>query len=376
MTFAQEFIDIDPPLTLRRSKFRRAFSTFRGEIRRITGERFSSFREGLPHDLEGYKLPLRHRALRELDIDRWTQEMVGSGEILKRSIASVELRDSEESCRNNLVEWSGRWGPKSRSHRMMIEAMSTKATRRRAEQLLYQLFRLQKMEEPAFRDLVAAFGKRYDLLAYLFFLKDCQRFMPIAPTAFDDAFATLGITHKTSGKCSWRNYQGFNTSLSLVSDALRGIANVPNIRLIDAHSFCYMLTYLPERDIDLDDSREAAVRRMVASVRHTVAASQDEAKPRPLKLKEQRLSDAALAKLIRQLLAEQSERCKLTGIPLRFRASWSNGDLSPSLDRIDSNGHYEKGNLQVVCQFINFWKSDRDNDEFKALLELVRHQED
>ena len=41
------------------------------------------------------------------------------------------------------------------------------------------------------------------------------------------------------------------------------------------------------------------------------------------------------------------------------------------MDRIDSNGHYEFGNLQVVCQFVNFWKSDSDNSEFKRLLRLV-----
>lgn len=44
----------------------------------------------------------------------------------------------------------------------------------------------------------------------------------------------------------------------------------------------------------------------------------------------------------------------------------------PSLDRIDSDGHYEAGNLQVVCRFINFWKGASDDEEFRRLLELVR----
>jgi hypothetical protein len=47
-------------------------------------------------------------------------------------------------------------------------------------------------------------------------------------------------------------------------------------------------------------------------------------------------------------------------------------NLLPSVDRKDSNGHYEVGNLQIVCQFINFWKGDSDNEEFKRLLMLVR----
>lgn len=49
-----------------------------------------------------------------------------------------------------------------------------------------------------------------------------------------------------------------------------------------------------------------------------------------------------------------------------------NKNLLPSLDRIDSAGHYEVGNLQMVCQFINFRKDDSDNVEFQRLLLLVR----
>lgn len=43
-----------------------------------------------------------------------------------------------------------------------------------------------------------------------------------------------------------------------------------------------------------------------------------------------------------------------------------------SLDRIDSNGHYEEGNLQVVCRFINRWKSDSDDAEFRRLVRLLQ----
>jgi len=42
------------------------------------------------------------------------------------------------------------------------------------------------------------------------------------------------------------------------------------------------------------------------------------------------------------------------------------------LDRIDSSGHYELGNLQVVARFINFWKRDTEDFEFRRLLAVVR----
>ena len=43
-----------------------------------------------------------------------------------------------------------------------------------------------------------------------------------------------------------------------------------------------------------------------------------------------------------------------------------------SLDRIDSSKHYESGNLQEVCKFINKWKGAMANEDFRRLMELVR----
>lgn len=50
----------------------------------------------------------------------------------------------------------------------------------------------------------------------------------------------------------------------------------------------------------------------------------------------------------------------------------ANPDLSPSLDRIDSDAHHEAGNLQVVARFVNRWKSDDSDKNFRRLLALVR----
>jgi hypothetical protein len=46
-------------------------------------------------------------------------------------------------------------------------------------------------------------------------------------------------------------------------------------------------------------------------------------------------------------------------------------EMKASLDRIDSNAHYEAGNLQVVCRFINRWKGADSNSQFKRLIERV-----
>ncbi|HEY7576464.1 MAG TPA: hypothetical protein VH855_02625 [Acetobacteraceae bacterium] len=81
----------------------------------------------------------------------------------------------------------------------------------------------------------------------------------------------------------------------------------------------------------------------------------------------------ALEKLLLELIKKQESRCALTGIPFHFpRDPNCDKELLPSPDRIDSSGHYEPGNIQIVCRFVNFWKGDSDDAEFRRLLALVR----
>ncbi|MGY4450482.1 hypothetical protein ACVWZR_005142 [Bradyrhizobium sp. i1.3.1] len=115
---------------------------------------------------------------------------------------------------------------------------------------------------------------------------------------------------------------------------------------------------------------------MRLSVENTVRNANGQSVQRILKNKELRMTAAELEKLIASLLDLQGNCCALTGIPFEFVNPNANKNLLPSLDRIDSDGHYEAGNLQVVCQFINFWKSDSNDEEFRRLLGLVRGQEE
>lgn len=78
-----------------------------------------------------------------------------------------------------------------------------------------------------------------------------------------------------------------------------------------------------------------------------------------------------LADYIGALFAAQEGLCAITGLALQFKGA-DDGQLCCSLDRIDSNGHYERGNLQLVCKFINRWKSDADDHEFRRLIAIVR----
>ena len=111
------------------------------------------------------------------------------------------------------------------------------------------------------------------------------------------------------------------------------------------------------------------------SVENTVRNSNGQMVERRIKNKELRINAAELEKLIAELLDLQGGRCALTGIPFHIRGSEADSNLLPSVDRIDSDGHYETGNLQIVCRFVNSWKSDTSDEEFRRLLLLVRGEE-
>ena len=75
------------------------------------------------------------------------------------------------------------------------------------------------------------------------------------------------------------------------------------------------------------------------------------------------MNGIALESLIAGLLDLQENRCALTGIPFHFHGPNAEGNLLPSVDPIDSDGHYEAGSIQIVCRFVNFWKGDTPDEE-------------
>jgi len=87
------------------------------------------------------------------------------------------------------------------------------------------------------------------------------------------------------------------------------------------------------------------------------------------KVKNLDMSKDELETLLTKLLQQQNWNCALTKISMTKNG---NPAFFPSLDRINSDGHYTTNNLQVVCRFVNKWKSDQPNDEFLSLLKLVK----
>jgi hypothetical protein len=351
-----------------------------------SGHPFRTFEEGLAAVWESYKPRLRDHALTLLGAQTWDEAEIGSGKILKRTIDAIEIQDSRSNLTNNLVFWQNRFGHANREHHALIEATSNPKRRREIENLLFELFRSDNDEGDIFDGLADLTGAKYPLLAYLFFLKDMDRFMPIQPTGYDRAFRALGVDFSTLRQCSWENYSTYNKILDNLRPAIATSASIANVRLVDSHSFCWIFATLLKEETEgtivrvagskdsgrILGGREKSIIAMRLSIENTIKQSDGQIVQRTVKNKETTMTAAELERLIASLLDIQGDRCALTGIAFQFHGQSGDKNLLPSADRIDSSGHYEAENIQVVCQFINFWKGDRDNAEFRRLLMLVR----
>ncbi|WP_375754299.1 hypothetical protein [Corallococcus exercitus] len=123
--------------------------------------------------------------------------------------------------------------------------------------------------------------------------------------------------------------------------------------------------------------KRRAVVRMAMTAIGTTASSNGQQVLRTVKNKELRFaSQHELEGYISALVDSQDGLCALTGLRLQYDGESDDPELLCSLDRIDSSGHYEAGNLQVVCRFANRWKSDGDDASFRRLLQLVRLEGD
>ena len=120
------------------------------------------------------------------------------------------------------------------------------------------------------------------------------------------------------------------------------------------------------------NARQRAIADMASTVRATVANANGQEVLRTVKNKELRFrTTQELEKYVGDLIDSQEGLCALTGLPLQYYGDHDDIQLVCSLDRIDSDGHYEAGNLQVVCRFVNRWKSDQGDAEFRRLINLV-----
>jgi hypothetical protein len=162
----------------------------------------------------------------------------------------------------------------------------------------------------------------------------------------------------------------FGKKYEIINLALSDLAEELGVDLWTLDALWWVSKLERQNNGEIKNARFKAVWSMANQAEQTAKQSYGQIVERTVKNKDLRLSKEALIAHLNQLLDETGDRCAITGLTLQFEGA--DGQLQPSLDRIDSNGHYEVGNLQVVARFINFWKRDTVDAEFRRLIAAVR----
>lgn len=84
---------------------------------------------------------------------------------------------------------------------------------------------------------------------------------------------------------------------------------------------------------------------------------------------------------IEKIYIEQNKKCALTGLLVKFNTTMSvgNGKIllgDASIDRINCNTGYEKGNIQIIHKDINIMKGELEKERFFELCELITNHKD
>lgn len=112
------------------------------------------------------------------------------------------------------------------------------------EQALTTLYETDKDDE-AFSQIVNAVGGNFDVLGFLFFLKDREKYLPIRSQIFDTRLALLDVNSGLEGHCNWSKYREYLSWIEEIRSFLQSHVN-HDFTLIDAHSFLWILSITVE----------------------------------------------------------------------------------------------------------------------------------
>lgn len=197
---------------------------------------------------EGYKSEIHKEARDKLAFQAWKKSDIGSGDIILSVIESIEFQN------NNLVSWQSRYGDEQRPHQILYKSKGNAIKTKSIEKVLFRLYH-ENNPIDSFNELIDVFGKKYSLIAYLYFIKDHSQYLPIAPKYFDRSFELLGVSFKTKQRCSWDNYSQY---LNLIRGLMIMLTEAmsTDVSLLDAHSFAWMLSAQMESKEKVADLKE------------------------------------------------------------------------------------------------------------------------
>ena len=177
----------------------------------------------LSNNQEDYKRRVAIKASEALDCENWNEDEIGKGFIGDNAIKAVQRNQ-------NLIG------------RFQVTVFSDKVRENLAvsERLLFDFYHDHK-EQECFDRICKLIGRKYDLVAYLYFILDPERYLPLRSSIFDNIFRKLGINLQITDRCSWENYQEFIETIANVRDVMKDYYKIDDIDLLDAHSFLWTI---------------------------------------------------------------------------------------------------------------------------------------
>lgn len=215
--------------------FEKYFKLFLKLVETKSKTKFVSFPSNrYTEENEGYKDEIYERARNNLQFWNWKEEDIGKGKIISKIIQAIKL----ENNKNNLVDWRliSKFEDKTKDEKKIYEY----------EKAFFDFFHDLETDQKTFDIFVEYFGEKYPLIAYLFFIKDKARYMPISPTNFDVAFNKLGVQgFRSSHRCSWDNYKQYNGLLNEVKELLLS-KGIRDVSMLNSHSFVWIISYIED----------------------------------------------------------------------------------------------------------------------------------
>jgi len=185
---------------------------------------------------ENYKYDILREAKNKLISNTWKETDLGTGRILDCVNNSININI------NNLINWR----KKDDFEKLKVN--------RGNEELLFNFFKSKISDEIAFNKF-HGIGLSYQLIAYLFFVKNSQKYMPLSQEKVDKIFDSLGIEFKTSYNCSWENYLGYNEIIKQFRGYLSQRFN--NVSLLDTHSFLWIYGFKFDESNEYNESSKS-----------------------------------------------------------------------------------------------------------------------
>ncbi|WP_435254674.1 DUF3883 domain-containing protein [Tenacibaculum sp. A30] len=230
-------------IEINKKTFEYALTEFKNIVEKDTTEKLVEFKtNSFINERENYKYAVLEQAKNSLLTKTWKEDEIGNGRILKSVKDSIQTNViyNYETHQNNLIDWRKK------------DNFSKLKANQKNEKLLFDFFKSKIKDKKAF-DQFSELGFSYQLIAYLFFIKNSQKYLPISQTRFDLIFSSLNIDLKTSHNSSWENYQEYVGIIKQFQNYLK--TKFSGIELLDAHSFLWIYGFQFEKSKESKEVR-------------------------------------------------------------------------------------------------------------------------